>query len=60
MAKKTFLPTLVKLLHRACVYIVRYRAVMLTNLPENGAALLDAIVVACEAFIAVADHEIGF
>lgn len=59
MASRTYLPTLVRILHKACVYIVRYRAVLLVNLPANGAALLDAIVIACEAFIAVAEHEIG-
>lgn len=59
MPSRTYLPTLVRVLHAACVYITRYRAQLISNLPSNGAALLDAIVLACEAFIAVADHEIG-
>jgi len=56
---RTYLPTLVRILHSACVYIVRYRNQLIAHLPSNGAALLDAIVTACEAFIAVAEHEVG-
>jgi len=60
MSAKTFIPKLVHLLRVVCVYISRYRHTILTHLPETGAAKLDAIVLACEAFIAITpDNEGG-
>jgi len=53
MAGKTFLPTLVHMLHMMCVYIARYRKVIISYLPEGGEAKLDAIVTACEIFMAI-------
>lgn len=53
MGFKTFIPTLVALLHKVCVYIARYRAIIVTFLPEGGEAKLNAIVLACEAFMAI-------
>lgn len=58
MARKTYVPTLVWLLHRVCVYIARYRSVIVEYLPEGGSAALDAVLLACEAFMAlVPDHS---
>lgn len=59
MAKKTYLPTLVTILHRACVYIARYRAQMIAAAPEGFEAAVDALVTACEVVIALVDHPIG-
>ena len=53
MAAKTFIPALVSLLHKVCVYIARYRPIIETFLPEGGGAKLNAIVVACEAFMTI-------
>jgi len=53
MSFKTYIPTLVMILHKTCVYIARYRAIIVTFLPEGGEAKLNAIVVACEAFMAI-------
>ncbi len=51
MASKTYIPLLVHYLHRTCVYISKYRPVIVTFLPEGGDAALTAIVAACEAFM---------
>lgn len=59
MAVKTYIPTLVHILHRCCVYIARYRAVIVTFLPEGGDAKLDAIIAACEAFMAIVPDNTG-
>lgn len=56
MARKTFIPTLIYMLHRVCRYIVRYRDTIITHLPEGGAALLDAVYVACLAFTDAVEH----
>ena len=56
---KTFLPSLVHLLHKLCMYIARYRAVIVTFLPEGGEVKLDAIVSACEAFMAIVPDNSG-
>jgi hypothetical protein len=59
MASRTYLPQMVYILHRICVYITRYRATILDNLPTGGAAALDAVILACEALIALADIPHG-
>lgn len=53
MAKKTYIPFLVALLRRACVYITKYKTVLVRYLPEGGEAALDAIVLACDVFMAL-------
>lgn len=57
MASKTYIPTLVRFLHRTCVYIVRYRITLIRFLPTGGEAALDAIVLACETFIDLVGDE---
>lgn len=59
MAARTFIPALVHLLHKVCVYIARYRMVIETFLPEDGAAKLNAIIAACEAFMAIVPDNTG-
>lgn len=59
MAKKTFIPSLVFLLRKACVYIARYRTTLLIYLPEGGEAALNGVLAACEIFIDLTDHEIA-
>lgn len=53
MAKKTFVPTLVFILRKVCVYIARYRTTIVENLPTGGSAALDGVVTACEVFLAL-------
>jgi len=53
MASKTFIPTLVLLLHKVCTYIVKYRETITRFLPEGGDAALSGIVTACEVFMAL-------
>jgi len=55
---KTFLPTLVYFMRRVCVYIAKYRATILTFLPEGGEAALNAVVDACEDLLALTEHPI--
>jgi hypothetical protein len=50
---KTFIPTLVHILHEACVYIARYKSTLVKFLPEGGDAALEGIVTACEIFMAL-------
>lgn len=53
MAKKTYVPTLITLLHKICVYIAKYRNTLVSFLDDfgvtNPAAKIDALVAACEA-----------
>lgn len=56
MARKTFVPHLLYLLHRVCVYIIRYRETIIQFIPEGGAALLDAVLLACQEFVDFVDH----
>lgn len=53
MARKTYIPFLVNLLRRVCVYITKYKSTLVTFLPEGGEAALDAIVLACDVFMAL-------
>lgn len=57
MASKSYLPTLVFILRRACKYISKYRDTMIDFLPTGGQAALDAVVLACEAFIILVPDE---
>lgn len=53
MAKKTYVPKLLALLRVVCLYIVRYRLVLIASLTAlevtNAEAKLDAVIAACEA-----------
>lgn len=57
MAKKTYYPSIVRFLRALCTYIARYRTQLEKYLTaEFGASAvtaLNAIVVACEAFLAI-------
>lgn len=59
MAAKTFIPQLVRYLHLACVYIAKYKKVIVTFLPEGGDEALDAIVAACDAFMILVPDNTG-
>jgi len=59
MAKRVYYPTLVRILHKVCVYIVRYRMQLEEALMENFGAgaitALNAVVAACEAFTSIVE-----
>lgn len=55
MASRTYLPTLVNILHKMCTYIVRYRDQILGVIGEENATALDALVTACNVFMAIAN-----
>jgi len=59
MASRTYIPLLVHFLHKACVHIAKHRAVILSFLPEGSEPKLNAIVVACEAFMAIVPDNSG-
>lgn len=46
---KSYLPKLLKLAQTVCNYIRRYQDKIAENLGEDGEALLDAVLVACDA-----------
>ena len=52
---KTYLPTLLRILARVCSYIIKYRKTIEENLPPEGSPALTAVIVACEALIAIID-----
>lgn len=58
MNKKTYVPTLVRVLRRVCTYIVRYQATIVKYLPEGGAAALAGIVTACDVFMALVPEDL--
>ena len=51
MGSRTYAPTLLFLLRKVCKYLAlhRQRIIDAFNLNDNGAAALDAVVIACEA-----------
>jgi hypothetical protein len=53
MAFRTYIPTLVSILHQVCRYIVKYKETIVQFLPEGGEAALDGIVTACNVFMAL-------
>lgn len=58
MASRGYWPSLVTMLRRVCTYIARYRQTIIDKLGDDAAAALDAIVLACDVFIALTpDHE---
>lgn len=59
MAAKTYLPTLVRMLRRLCVYIVRWGPQLRANLTPTGRDLLDTIMATCEALIEDINLPIG-
>jgi hypothetical protein len=56
MARKTYIPTLLALLHRTCVYITRYNNIIIEFLPVGAAPLLEAVFIACQAFVEFVTH----
>lgn len=52
---RTYIGKLLALLHALCVYIVRYRATLNKFLTPDQEVLLDAVVLACEAFTAAVE-----
>lgn len=58
MASRTYIPQLVRFLRRVCVYIARYRDVLVEHLPTGGAAALDAVLVACSTLIDLTDTSL--
>lgn len=55
---RTGLTSLHKLLKKACQLIAKYRPVMVEILTEDQLAKVDAVLVACEAFVEdVPQHE---
>lgn len=63
MAKKLYYPTLVRILHKVCVYIVRYRAQLEEALTDafgaSAVTALNAVVVACETFTSIVELSEG-
>lgn len=54
MASRTYLPTLLVILHTLCQYIVTHRDRILNVIGVEHTTKLDAITLACAAFEAVA------
>lgn len=46
---RTYVPKLVTMLLFLCSYLGRYRNTLLKYLPENSDALVDAVILACNA-----------
>lgn len=55
MAVKTYLPMLLVVLRKTCQYIKRWEDKIKANVGEDNVALVDAVVVACEALEVVVD-----
>lgn len=49
MAKRTYLPELLRILNHMCKYVATYRETILKFLPEGSESTLDAAVSACIA-----------
>lgn len=56
--KRTYLPTLLKLVRTLCVYITRHSETIRDNLNSTEKTLLDALETACHAFIDAYDENI--
>lgn len=50
---KTFIPTLLFILHRLCRYMTRYDSQLRKNIPTAALPAYDAVRTACDAFLAV-------
>lgn len=63
MSKKTYVPKLVKILKSLCVYIARYRVVLVNGLTQFGVsdadAKIDAILIACDAIVLDVEIPLG-
>lgn len=58
MALRTYIPTLLFLLHQLCNYIVRYRSTIDSHLTTDGQrTALTAVFTACQAFTALVPEE---
>jgi len=55
---RTYLPTLVKILLSVCGFIGRYRVTILKYMPPDSEALLDAVMVACDALRIVVEAQL--
>jgi hypothetical protein len=55
---KTYIPTLVRILRRVCIYITKYRQTIEEYTPTGGKAALDGIMTACEVFLDLVGAEI--
>jgi hypothetical protein len=56
---KTFIPTLVYMLKRVCVYIARYRSTIIAFAPPTAENALNGIIAACEVFLDLVEHPIS-
>lgn len=50
MPVKTYVPQIVRLLHKACTYVSKHHAVLATYLSPTQLGYLDAVVTACNTF----------
>ncbi len=57
MAKKSFVPQLVRMLNRACLYIQKHQSTMNPYLTTAQQAALQSVVSACQAFFGVQTTE---
>ena len=55
---KTFIPTLVYMLKRICVYIAKYRATIIEFAPSGAEAALTGIITACDIFLDLVEHPL--
>ena len=58
MAERTYIPELLNILRRLCLYIIRYRETIKANAPAGTAAALDAVIEACNALTALLPVDI--
>lgn len=63
MASRRYYPTLVRMLHMVCVYIIRYRmqieAALRKYASEEAVVALAAVLAACEAFTSLVELEVN-
>ena len=55
---RTYIPKLVRMLLFLCTYLGRYRATLLSYLPEGSDVLVDAVIDACTALELVAQAQL--
>jgi hypothetical protein len=46
---RTYIPTLIRIMHRTCQYMKRWETPIRSNLTEGQNTLFTAVLVACEA-----------
>jgi hypothetical protein len=59
MAERTFIPTLVEIVRRLCIYITRYSKQLRDNMPSDWLPAFEALELACHAFLAIADVPVN-